>query len=65
MGGTGLCGNLADDDQIHSAGEFLQQGHGVAMVDVDEAVTVGLEEEEEKGGRAEERGEEEKRGEER
>lgn len=38
----GLRGHLTNDHQVHSVREGLQQGHGMAVVNVDEAVTIGL-----------------------
>lgn len=42
---VGLRGHLTNDHQVHSVREGLQQGHGMAVVNVDEAVTIGLKKE--------------------
>lgn len=37
-----LCGHLSNDDQVDGAGERLQKGYSVSVIDVNEAVSVCL-----------------------
>lgn len=37
-----LCGHLSNDDQVDGAGERLQEGNSVSVIDVNEAVSVCL-----------------------
>lgn len=40
--GQSLCCHVSDDDQVHRAGEVLQEGHGVPVIDVNKVITVRL-----------------------